>query len=143
MELLQRLSRRQVDSLQAVRRLESPSRGAALGEVADLLKVRAPSALEHLSALEGLGLVVRHRGKTRLTPRGDACLAEYHRHHRVAERLFAGIGFPPQETCRAAREIDLALDHETVERLCHGEGHPATCPHGDPIPPCGTDPEHR
>ncbi len=139
MEMLHRLSRRQVDALRTVGRLETPAHGAALGAVAGAMQLRSPSALDHLSALEDLGLVERHRGKTRLTARGAATLTEYLRHHRVAEQLFAQLGFPARATCRAAREIDLALDHSTVERLCRGEGHPPTCPHGDPIPPCRND----
>ena len=143
MEVLARLSRRQLDALIAVRQLELPHRGAPLGSIAAVLKLRAPSALEHLTTLEELGLVARHRGKSRLTSRGNACLREYERHHRVAEQLFARLGFPAGETCKAAREIDLALDHRTVERLCESEGHPATCPHGDPIAPCDVDRSHH
>ncbi|EQD78371.1 hypothetical protein B1B_00759, partial [mine drainage metagenome] len=38
------------------------------------------------------------------------------------------------EVCSAAREIDLALTHRTVERLCRAEGHPPACPHWGPDP---------
>lgn len=143
METLQRLTRRQLDALQATAMTETPERGASLIALARRLKVRSPSALEHLTPLEGLGLVDRYRGKTRLTVKGRACLLEYQRHHRVAELLFARAGFTADETCRAAKEIDLALDHATVERMCRGEGHPAACPHGEPIPPCGHDRDGR
>jgi DtxR family Mn-dependent transcriptional regulator len=138
METLERLTRRQIDALRAVALSEGPDRGASLKAISVTLRVRPPSALGHLTALERLGLVERHRGKTRLTSRGRACITDYQRHHRVAEQLFAGLGFSSQETCRAARQIDLALDHRTVERICRAEGHPALCPHGDPIPPCGS-----
>lgn len=136
MEPLQRLSRRQVDALGAVRACETPKSGAPLKSIARNLRVSSPSALEHLTTLEELRLVVRYRGKSRLTPRGEACLQEYRRHHRVAENLFQRVGLGPQETCDAARQIDLALSHETIERLCGAEGHPRVCPHGEPIEPC-------
>lgn len=139
MELLQRLSRRQVDALNAVRRLETPGRGAPLGSIASAMKVRPPSALDHLSVLESLGLVERHRGKSRLTSRGIACLVEYQRHHRVAETLFGNLGLPPTETCSAAREIDLAISHRTVEEVCRAQQHPSECPHGEPITPCHSE----
>lgn len=136
MEALQRLSRRQVDALGAVRQCQNLPKGAPLKSIAKALRVSSPSALDHLTALEDLRLVERHRGKSRLTQRGEACLVEYRRHHRVAESLFQRAGLSPEETCEAAREIDLALSHETVDQLCRAEGHPKICPHGAPIEPC-------
>ncbi|MGI0071668.1 MAG: metal-dependent transcriptional regulator [Thermoplasmata archaeon] len=136
MEPLQRLTRRQVDTLMAVAREESSERGAALKAVARSLGVRPPSALPHVAALESLGLVARRSGKTHLTSTGRRCLVEYQRHHRVAETLFADAGFSPDASCRAAREVDLALSHRTVETVCRAERHPRVCPHGEPIPPC-------
>lgn len=136
MEPLQRLTRRQVDALQAIGRGETPEHGVPLKVAAGTLKVSAPSALGHLTTLEAMGLVSRYRGKSRLTTKGRSTLVEYQRHHRVAERLFSTLGLDPQQTCDAAREVDLALSHLTVERLCVAEGHPTRCPHGEPIPPC-------
>lgn len=141
METLQRLTRRQVETLEIIAVVETPMQGVPLKSVASALKVRPPSALSHLTPLEALGLIARRRGKSRLTPRGRSTLVEYRRHHRVAEHLFARVGFSPEETCRAAREIDLALGHNTVDRLCRSEGHPPTCPHGQPIVPCQGRPE--
>lgn len=135
-EPLQKLSRRQLEALSAVRRCEKPPKGAPLKAIAVTLGVSPPSALDHLTALEQLRLVERYRGKSRVTERGAACLAEYQRHHRVAESLFERAGLTPRETCFAAREIDLALSHDTVEQLCRAEGHPKVCPHGEPIGPC-------
>lgn len=138
METLQRLSRRQVDALQAVGRNAVGERGASLNSVAKSLRVRPPSALDHLTVLEERGLVARRRGKSRLTTRGEACLLEYRRHHRVAENLFSRFGLEPDATCAAAREVDLSLSHRTVEELCRAEGHPVECPHGEPIGPCSS-----
>jgi len=132
-EVLQKLSRRQVDALRAVRSSETPERGASLKSVAAALKLSAPSALGHITPLEELGLVERHRGKSRLTAKGRATLLEYQRHHRVAETLFGSLGLAPDETCAAAREIDLAISHRTVEEVCEAQQHPASCPHGEPI----------
>lgn len=135
-EPLQKLSRRQLETLGAVRLCQQPAKGASLKAIASRLRVSSPSALDHLTALEKLGLVERYRGKSRLSARGSACLTEYQRHHRVAESLFQRVGLSPEETCSAAREIDLALSHATVEQLCRAEGHPKLCPHGAPIDPC-------
>jgi DtxR family Mn-dependent transcriptional regulator len=136
METLQRLTRRQVDALRAVGSRETEERGVSLKVTADSLKVSPPSALGHLTPLEEMGLISRHRGKSRLTPKGRETLVEYQRHHRVAESLFSQLGLAPEQTCEAAREVDLAISHRTVEQLCAAEGHPSICPHGQPISPC-------
>ncbi len=136
METLQQLTRRQVDALRAIAVRESPERGVSLKLTAEALKVRPPSALGYLTPLEDMGLIVRHRGKSRLTSQGRTTLEEYQRHHRVAESLFGSLGLAPSETCHAAREIDLALSHRTVEEICRAQQHPAACPHGEPIAPC-------
>lgn len=138
METLQRLTRRQVEALQSIRVYETPERGVALKRIASSLRLSAPSALGHLTPLEGLGLVERYRGKSRLTAKGRATLLEYQRHHRIAETLFGSLGLRPSETCAAAREIDLAISHRTVEEICRAQQHPAECPHGAPIEPCHT-----
>ena len=136
MEPLERLTRRQVDTLRAVGAVETSDRGGSLTAIAAALKFRSPSALDHLTLLEAEGLVIRHRGKSRLTPKGRATLLEYLRHHRLAETLFRQLGLSPEATCAAALEMDLSISHRTVERMCAAEGHPSVCPHGEPIPPC-------
>ncbi|MCI4349800.1 MAG: metal-dependent transcriptional regulator [Thermoplasmata archaeon] len=136
METLQRLTRRQLEVLQAILERETPLRGASLNAIASFLEVTPPSALGHLTILEGAGLVARHRGKSRLSAKGRATLVEYRRHHRVAESLFSHLGLSPREICAAAHEVDLALSHRTIDRVCRAEHHPVVCPHGEPIPPC-------
>jgi DtxR family transcriptional regulator, Mn-dependent transcriptional regulator len=136
METLERLTRRQVDTLRAIAPRETVQHGVSLKAIAASLKVRPPSALAHITPLEQLGLLERYRGKSRLTNRGRATLLEYQRHHRVAETLFSQLGLTPEATCLAAREVDLSLSHKTVEKVCAAEGHPSICPHGEPITPC-------
>ncbi len=136
METLQQLTRRQIDALRSIGSEETPDHGVPLKVTAASLKVRPPSALGYLTPLESMGLIARYRGKSRLTPRGRSTLLEFQRHHRIAESLFGNLGLSPSEVCRAAQEVDLALSHLTIERLCDAEGHPSVCPHGEPIPPC-------
>jgi Mn-dependent DtxR family transcriptional regulator len=138
METLQKLTRRQVDALQAIVASETAEHGAPLKAIAATLHLTPPSALGHLTPLEELGLVERYRGKSRLTHRGRETLLEYRRHHRVAETLFGNLGLSPEATCIAAREVDLSISHKTVEQVCAAEGHPSVCPHGEPITPCST-----
>jgi DtxR family transcriptional regulator, Mn-dependent transcriptional regulator len=135
-ESLQHLTRRQVETLESIQAHETELRGASLNSIASSLGLTAPSALGHVTPLEHEGLVSRYRGKSRLTEKGRRTLLEYRRHHRVAESLFSNLGLNPTEVCRAAQEVDLALSHSTIEKLCAAEGHPAVCPHGEPISPC-------
>jgi len=137
-ETLQQLTHRQVEALRVIETRQNEARGASLKEIASGLRVRPPSALAHLGPLEELGLISRFRGKSRLTRRGFTVLEEYRRHHRVAESLFSRAGLSADATCRAAREVDLALSHRTVESICAAEGHPSVCPHGAPISPCSS-----
>jgi Mn-dependent DtxR family transcriptional regulator len=141
METLQKLTRRQIDALRTIGARETPERGVPLKVTAASLRVRPPSALGYLTPLEELGLIVRHRGKSRLTHQGRRTLSEYQRHHRVAETIFGSLGLGPSETCAAAREIDLAISHRTVEEVCRAQQHPAACPHGAPIDDCSSPKE--
>ena len=138
MEALQQLTRRQLDALRAVGIHETAARGASLKSIGSALRVQPPSALGYLTPLEQRGMIVRHRGKSRLTARGRSTLLEYQRHHRVAETLFGSLGLTPEDTCAAAREIDLALSHRTVEEVCRAQQHPSACPHGQPIAACSS-----
>ena len=138
-ETLQQLTHRQVEALRVIGSRQSETRGVSLKDIAAGLRVRPPSALAHLGPLENLGLILRFRGKSRLTRRGFTVLEEYRRHHRVAESLFSHAGLSAEATCRAAREVDLALSHRTVERICAAAGHPSVCPHGAPISPCSSE----
>ncbi len=136
MEALAHLRRRQIEALTAIANRSLLPAGVPLSLVAHSMRISPPSALGHLRILESMGLVTRRGGKTRLTPRGWFTFREYERHHRLAESLFASLGWKARDACRAAREIDLALTHTTVERLCDTQGHPRLCPHGRPISPC-------
>lgn len=124
MDMLQRLSRRELDTLQVILACETAVRGIALGSFASALKVTPPSALGRLTRLEELDLVTRHRGKPWLTARGQNTLVEYRRHHRIAKGMFSQRGPSPEGTYKAAHEVDLAISHTTVERLSVAEGHP-------------------
>ncbi|MCI4358306.1 MAG: metal-dependent transcriptional regulator [Thermoplasmata archaeon] len=143
METLQKLTRRQLDALATIRNHETNDRGVPLKLIASSLRLTPPAALGHLTPLETLGLVVRYRGKTRLSARGRDTMLEYQRHHRVAETLFGRLGLPPSETCHAAHEIDLAISHRTIEEICRAQRHPVSCPHGEPIPPCPSSSRNR
>ncbi len=135
MEILQKLTRKQLTTLQIIDKNSSSTNGVSLKDIASELGVKPPSALELVRVLEDFNLVERTSRKRKLSESGRKCIEEYNRHHRVTEVLFAKL-LDSDSSHKAAREVDMWISHETVDKLCAAEGHPKECPHGHPIMPC-------
>lgn len=124
------------DCLQAVHRLETQGRTADLQELAAFARIPPASAGQVLGELEARGLV--QNGKpdcVRLTEEGRRQAAGVLRRHRLSERLFADIlGLPWDRVHDEAMRLEHALTPEAEARIATLLNHPATCPHGGPIP---------
>ena len=76
------------------------------------------------------------------TERGRAKASDIIRRHRLAERLFTQTLEMENEAEieQQACKFEHILSPEATEKICALLGHPATCPHGAPIPagPCCT-----
>ncbi len=77
-----------------------------------------------------------------LTERGRERAASIIRRHRLAERLFTdSLAMDSEsEIEQQACKFEHILSPEATDKICAFLGHPATCPHGAPIPPgpcCG------
>jgi putative ABC transport system ATP-binding protein len=74
------------------------------------------------------------------TPRGRQRAEDTVRRHRLAELLFTqSFGMTDQgQVSTEACKFDHILSPEMTEKICRFLNHPATCPHGAPIPagPC-------
>ena len=72
-----------------------------------------------------------------LTDRGRHRAADIIRRHRLAERLFTQcLGMRNEaEIEQQACKFEHILSPEVTDKICAVLGHPATCPHGAPIPP--------
>src|SRR5215470_10637413 len=72
-----------------------------------------------------------------LTDRGRRRAADIIRRHRLAERLFTDSLALDSETEieQQACKFEHILSPEATDKICTFLGHPATCPHGAPIPP--------
>lgn len=89
-------------------------------------------------AREGLVSVVEG-DRVSLTPAGDSRAAFVVRRHRLAERLFTDLlALPAGQVEQQACELEHVLSAEATDSVCALLGHPASCPHGKPIPrgPC-------
>jgi DtxR family Mn-dependent transcriptional regulator len=97
---------------------------------------------EDLAYLHRRGLIVREPDRATLTYDGRKAAAGVVRRHRLAESLFATVlDLSADRQEEVACEVEHNLLPELEEGICTLLGHPATCPHGNPIPPgpcCGS-----
>ncbi len=95
-----------------------------------------PVAADEIPELKRQGLVETTGDGVQFTETGRVAARHAIRRHRLAERLFHDV----VETSRAdmeaaACQMEHALREGVEEKVCELLGHPATCPHGKPIPP--------
>jgi DtxR family Mn-dependent transcriptional regulator len=124
------------DYLKAIYALETEGRRVTTSEVAEQMRVSAPSATAMMKRLAELGLVERaaYRGVV-LTERGRLCALEVLRHHRLLERYLAdSLGMSLDEVHAEADRLEHALSEELEARIDEALGFPTHDPHGDPIP---------
>ncbi len=103
-------------------------------DVAVMMKVAPPTAVEFLDKMAGMSLVEKGPSGYRLSKRGMERFNEATRAHRLLETLFSRSGIPLEVACRISSSIGNAIDDVDLERLCATMSHPGTCPHGRPIP---------
>ena len=95
----------------------------------------APSVSEMLERLSADGYVERSGRTIALTEQGRALADSVIRKHRLAERLLVDvIGLPWHKAHLEAGRWEHVISDEVEARLVELLGHPATCPHGNPIP---------
>ncbi len=124
------------DCLQAVHRLALQGREVEAGEVARFARLAPATALAALRELQTRGLVEDGQpGRVGLTPEGRRQAAAILRRHRLSERLFTDVlGLPWDRVHEEAMRLEHALTPDGEARLDALLNHPATCPHGAPIP---------
>ncbi len=70
-----------------------------------------------------------------LTPTGEKLALEVIRHHRLVELYLAeALGVPWDEVHDEANRLEHAISPAIADRMAAALGHPATDPHGSPIP---------
>lgn len=130
--------------LKAVYTVAQATPPVTISKVADYMGVSAPSSHEMLKRLETQGLLRSSSEGFRLTPQGMATATRVVRRLRLAERLLTDVlrlDLPRVYT--EACKLEHVISPEVEARLADVLGHPATCPHGLPIPgdgPGGEEP---
>lgn len=128
-----RVTKKERDCLIAVKENASGSFPIRLCEIAKLMGVKPPSALELVDRLQSKGMVRSRNGMVRLTALGAK---EYERiilNHRVFESLFVQSGISKEEACDVIGSFDYFLTSNTAEAILRKIGSPTSCPHGKPI----------
>lgn len=136
------LTRSQRAALKEIwRRTSKPDDWARTGDLAVALRISPATATATVKRLvdQGLASHAPYRGVT-LTAEGRRVATSVVRRHRVVERFLADVlGYSWEEADRLAPEFEHDLPQEVEDRLFEALGHPASCPHGFPIPSLGSE----
>src|SRR5437867_3300921 len=124
------------DYLKAIHRLGGVDRAVATADIADLLKVRAPSVTGMLRRLAEARLIRYEAGKgAQLTEAGIAQARRVIRRHRLVELFLTRVlGLDWSEVDAEAEALEHAISPRLEEALAAHLGEPLHDPHGHPIP---------
>lgn len=101
--------------------------------LAELLGVTPPTVTNTLKRMVRDGLLVSDKKGTRLTRLGRKSAQTVTRRHMLTEWLMVNR-LPWSRLHGEAHNLEHAISEETESALLDELGHPATCPHGNPLP---------
>ena len=124
------------ECLDAIYRLGREAPPVGLASLARRLGIDAAAAKARVAALEARRLVrVDRAGRIALTAEAERIALGLLRKHRLLERFLTDrLELPWALVHEEARRLMPGLSDEVAEALAKLLGHPATCPHGNPIP---------
>ncbi|MBI3975802.1 MAG: metal-dependent transcriptional regulator [Armatimonadetes bacterium] len=125
------------DYLKAIYALSGEGRPATTGEIADRLSVAPPSATNMVKRLARRGLAKHTPYRAvELTEAGRRLALTMVRRHRLLELYLERVlGLGVEQVHEEAERLEHALSDALETRLDDLLGHPASDPHGEPIPP--------
>ena len=124
--------------LEAMFGLEEDGEAVIQARLAERLGYAAPSVSEMVRRLAEDGYVRVADRRITLTDKGRELAESVVRKHRLAERLLADvIGLDWDKVHIEAGRWEHVISDEVEARLVVLLDHPATCPHGNPIPGAG------
>lgn len=131
-------SRANQDYLKAIHHLGGAEQKVPPMEIAELLKVRAPSVTGMLKRFKEAGWISYEPGSgARLTRRGIAEARRVIRRHRLLELFLArvlGLDWSEVDAEAEAEALEHAVSPRLEQALAAYLGEPAEDPHGHPIP---------
>lgn len=122
--------------LKAVYTLAQTAPPVTISKVAEYMAVSPPASFEMLKRLEAQGLLQSAAGEGHtLTAQGMQTATRVVRRLRLAERLLSDIlKVELPHVYAEACKLEHVISPEVEARMAIVLGHPATCPHGLPIP---------
>ena len=127
------LTKRERDCMVSIREKGMEDFPLRLNELAGILKISSPTALNILRRLEVKGMIASSRGMIKLTEKGLKSVDMILKIHRVYESLFCQSGVSENTACNEASMVDYLTGEQTAEMVLHRIGDPKICPHGKPI----------
>lgn len=124
------------DYLKQTFKLQEESESVSFSELAERLKVSAPSVTQMVKKLEKEGLLkyTPYQGIA-LTEKGKKIAIEVIRHHRLLELFLSEIlGLPLDKVDAEAEKLEHVISEELEDIIDERLGNPKVDPHGDPIP---------
>ncbi len=116
-----------------------PGKDVSTGQIAAALQVAPGTATSMVKTLAETGLVeyAPYSG-VQLTPAGRKLATHVLRRHRLVELFLVRImGMNWSEVHGEAEVLEHVISERLLDRMDEMLGHPATDPHGDPIPTAG------
>ncbi len=122
--------------LKSISELEISESPVSISRLAQRLNVSSPSAIEMVKRMSEQDLVTHTPYKgAELTGKGRKRAYAILRRHRLWERFLAdSLGLPWESVHDYACRLEHATASEVTNALAEFLQHPATCPHGNPIP---------
>jgi DtxR family Mn-dependent transcriptional regulator len=128
--------------LEAIFNLEEEGNQVIQARLAERVGHSAPTVSEMVHRLREEGYIEVRGRSLSLTPAGRQLATSVIRKHRLAERLLTDvIGLPWHKVHAEADRWEHVISDEVEDRLVEILGNPSTCPHGNPIPGSGVQPE--
>lgn len=120
---------------------EDPQQLVGMGELAETMQVVPGTATSMVKKLHRDKLVnYEAYSGVKLTAKGRKTALRVLRRHRLVETLLVeAFGLDWSEVHEEAEHLEHAISDKLLERIDSFLGHPATDPHGDPIPPAEGD----
>jgi len=124
------------DYIKAIYKARSDTGNVTTQDLADRLGVSPPAVSKMMRRLAELQLISHSPyQRVELTPSGQKMALEIIRHHRLLELyLVQAMGFTWDNVHEEAERLEHHISEEFENRIDELLGHPAACPHGDPIP---------
>ncbi|HEU4364466.1 MAG TPA: metal-dependent transcriptional regulator [Candidatus Krumholzibacteria bacterium] len=122
--------------LKAIFEIAEHAERASTSSIADRMGIAPASVTAMVKKLADLKLVTHepYQG-VQLTRIGEMAAVEVVRHHRLIEKYLAdALGVPWDQVHDEADKLEHVISEDLEDRIASALGHPATDPHGAPIP---------